>query len=807
MRILIIEDDLQLLDIIKTSLKHRYTVDGAIDGLQGFQLLSTHQYDLVLLDRSITGMDGLEFCRRIRQQGQQVLVMLMSIQSDTGERVAGLDAGADDYLVKPFALSELEARVRALLRRRMVTELPILTWGQLSIEPSRCHVTYDGKPITLTSKEYGILELMIRNQDRIYSQRALLDNLWPAESAARGEETVRTHMKRLRQKLKPVGAGDIIETIYGLGYRLNPALNMPAIETTDTMVDARFAAVELPAGGNLGLSNPSRPVEAVGIPQETLVTRFWEKQADQVLQRIQVLDHSVQALQRNPSDESLRSQIREAGQNILGVMGSVCLPTHLPALQALGAWLPTTPLNTPTEIQILHKQLGLLVNMLEGLIQGQSTEQRTIDEALKLGSTRDSGERLAELRILVVDTDREWVTQLMSAGYRWGIQVVRVGEVEGIRQSIERACPDGIILHELMLHHNRSQMLPLLEFIQQHCPLIPLWIITQDEIPEGMLADIARDRQLLSRYQGRGFYPRSLPLDHLIEHMHLQMLQGTTRSPLPDAKILIVDDDQLMLSLLKGVLEPWGLNITTCSDPTQVMGLIDQDAPDLIVLDFEMPELNGIDLCEQLRQAELTATLPILFLTAYRDSDTIQNIFSAGADDYVSKPVITPEILTRIFNRLERSKRSRQQLEQDALTQCLTMLGTEERFHELSQQAINLRQPLSMAILGVDNLLPLTRTLGIEWGEQCLVKIAEILRAELPIEHRLERWNGSEFVVLLPGLIAASGQLILEQAVHQITQSMGELPESLQLRIGSADWQVEDTSIKAFYQRVGRMMV
>ena len=212
MKLLIIEDDIQLLEILKTSLKHRYTIDSAQDGLQGLQLIGTGDYDLVLLDRSINGVNGLEFCQQIRQQGNQVLVMIMSMQGSTDDRVAGLDAGADDYLVKPFALNELEARVRALLRRRMVTELTVLTWGPLTIEPTRCNVTYHGTPVTLTTKEYGILELLLRHQDRIYSQRAILDALWSLDNSPRGEETVRTHMKRLRQKLKPLGAGDLIET-------------------------------------------------------------------------------------------------------------------------------------------------------------------------------------------------------------------------------------------------------------------------------------------------------------------------------------------------------------------------------------------------------------------------------------------------------------------------------------------------------------------------------------------------------------------------------------------------------------------
>ena len=221
MKILIVEDDQQLAEILRNNLKSRYTIDLALDGLQALQLLSSNKYDLVLLDASLGAIDGLTLCQILRQEGNQVLILLMSSQSATSDRIAGLDAGADDYVIKPVALGELEARMRALLRRRTVSELPILTWGNLRLETSSCNVFYEGKPLGLTTKEYSIVELLLRQKDQIFSQRALLDALWPSDNNPRGEETVRTHMKRLRQKLKPVGAGDLIETVYGLGYRLD----------------------------------------------------------------------------------------------------------------------------------------------------------------------------------------------------------------------------------------------------------------------------------------------------------------------------------------------------------------------------------------------------------------------------------------------------------------------------------------------------------------------------------------------------------------------------------------------------------
>jgi DNA-binding response OmpR family regulator len=769
MKLLIIEDDIQLLDILKTSLKGRYVVDSAQDGLQGLQLVSTGDYDLVLLDRSIDGLDGLAFCQQMREQGNQVLVLMMSMQSSIADRVAGLDAGADDYIVKPFALSEMEARVRALLRRRMVTELPILTWGPLAIEPTRCNVTYNGTPVTLTTKEYGILELLLRHQDRIYSQRALLDALWSLDNSPRGEETVRTHMKRLRQKLKPIGAGDLIETVYGLGYRLNPVLNATLPETSTSM--AGSPSPDTTESGNL----TSESVQA------QLISQFWEKQAAKVQRRIQVLDHSVQALQRNPSDEGLRVQIREEGRILVGVMGSVCLPEHLSTLQALGHWIPTAELKTPADIQVLHKQLGMLGQMLEGVTNGKVS---AVQESVA------AGERQPDWRVLVIDRDREWVTQVMTEAYRWGIQVVRATDPGLGISAIERACPDAVILNASAINSSIGEI-NFLQFLGKHCPRVPIWIVTNEvenevknEIEMSVQDDWGNrldnrfktiDRVALSKENGQGFFRKSIPLATLmglINQFLIDEVPSYSSHSVPEAKIMLVDDDRLMLSLLKGILEPWGMQVTTCDDPRRALSIIEDVKPDLMVLDFEMPEMNGIEVCQQIRNNAQTAALPILFLTAHRDTDTMQKVYSAGADDYVSKPVIAPELMTRMFNRLERTQLFREQTQRDRLTQCWNQEGSQGRFGQIILEAERLHQPICFAVLGVQNLLSLTRSLGYEKSSVCLQRIADHLRETLPMHSVIARWDSGEFVMLMPGMDARSGEAFLAIAIEAVQRSL-----------------------------------
>lgn len=221
MKILIVEDDERLSELIAEDLTDQnYTVETAEDGLSGWELASSFHYDLILLDIMLPQLDGLAVCQRLRSQDNTTPILMLTARDTTTDKVLGLDAGADDYLVKPFELQELAARTRALLRRHQTSYSSTLTWGDLKLDPNRCEVTYQDTLLSLTPKEYRLLEMFLRNGTRVFSRTQILDHLWAFESCPE-EDTVRAHIKGLRQKLKSAGAPpDLIQTVYGLGYRL-----------------------------------------------------------------------------------------------------------------------------------------------------------------------------------------------------------------------------------------------------------------------------------------------------------------------------------------------------------------------------------------------------------------------------------------------------------------------------------------------------------------------------------------------------------------------------------------------------------
>jgi len=220
-KILLVEDDCRIASALAEALSDQnYAVDLAADGQIGWDLLEAFDYNLILLDVMLPRLNGLTFCQRLRATGRQTPVLMLTARDGSSDKVLGLDVGADDYVVKPFDLKELLARIRALLRRGNASLPPVLIWQSLQLNPATCEVSYDGQSLNLTPKEYGLLELFLRNGRRTLSRSVILAQVWASEEPP-GEETVKVHLRSLRQKLAIAGAPlDLIETVYGLGYRL-----------------------------------------------------------------------------------------------------------------------------------------------------------------------------------------------------------------------------------------------------------------------------------------------------------------------------------------------------------------------------------------------------------------------------------------------------------------------------------------------------------------------------------------------------------------------------------------------------------
>jgi DNA-binding response OmpR family regulator/HPt (histidine-containing phosphotransfer) domain-containing protein len=494
MKILLVEDDICITSALLEGLSaHNYLVNTTENGQTGLDLAKTFDYDVILLDVMLPGLDGLTLCRQLRAQGCQTPILILSAKAESCDRVVGLEAGADDYVIKPFEFSELIARIQALLRRGRETSPAVLEWGDLRLNEQSQQVFYQGQDIHLTPKEYGLLELFLRNPHQLFTRSAILDHLWALDKYP-GEEAVNTHIKVLRQKLKTAGlTSRVIETVYGMGYRLKSTQNGKNEEAQFQTQTPRLKT---------HLSASERQEAEAKVAES--VAKVWEIFKAHWQDQLNLLRQVSNQFAAGGTDEALLKQAIIAAHRLVGALGTFGRPEG-------------------TEV----------ARRIETLLTAEAAPDPST--ALHLSNL-----------------------------------------IERLRQIIEGPC--------IELKPFRSP---------------PPVSITQETV-------------------------------------------------------LVVDDDPQILSVLTNVLEPLGLQVKTLENPQRLWEVLEATAPNLLILDIEMPFFNGIDLCQMIRNDRRWGHIPILFLTAHANPQTQHRVFAAGADDYVAKPIMPAELTTRVLNRLDR---------------------------------------------------------------------------------------------------------------------------------------------------------
>lgn len=219
-RLLVVEDDRSLAKVLVRGLSEEgHAVDQVATFAAASEAQAVNSYDLIVLDLGLPDGDGIDLCRAIRDEGSGTPILVLTARDELSDKVAGLDAGADDYLTKPFAYPELAARVRALLRRPRDSVSPVLEWGEIRLDPAAHTVWRGAIMIPLTPREFSLLEVLLRHPDQVSTREALLEHVWDAHYDGLSN-VVDVHIANLRRKLAQPGRGDSIETVRGVGYRL-----------------------------------------------------------------------------------------------------------------------------------------------------------------------------------------------------------------------------------------------------------------------------------------------------------------------------------------------------------------------------------------------------------------------------------------------------------------------------------------------------------------------------------------------------------------------------------------------------------
>jgi diguanylate cyclase (GGDEF)-like protein len=767
MRILLIEDDEALRDILQRSLtQQHYAVDSVSDGQLGWDYAQSAEYDLILLDVGLPKLDGISLCERLRSQGYVTPILLMTAKDAPTERIKGLDAGADDYLIKPLDLGELQARVRALLRRKDITPTPVLEVAGLQLDPSRGQVTYQEQMLKLTPKEYGLLELFLRNPTRLFSRGQIIEHLWTFEDIP-SEESVKAHVKGLRQKLNKVGAENWIENIYGMGYRLNPQV----IEQPQDAV----SSPTIPKSTDVAADNRSLVEAQFG----QAVADLWQQYAEVMQQRMELLQQAAIAAQSNQVlIPDLHQAAVQAAHKLAGVLGmfgkdeGTALARSIEQLlsENVSDWQPL-----PT----LVYQLANLLNL-----------PTSAPPPTKIVAPPISAPPIAHaIQIVLIDLDPSLMNALQQLPGTDDLQWQSFLDLQQAQTWMKTHDSNLVIVG---LEHN-EQWHPRLQLISELAACTP-------SVPTIVLTSTSElsDRVAITQAGGQRILPPSTTAPQIWEVIHL-LLQ-----PSQPVKVLAVDDDPIFLDALPPLLEPWGIRVVGISQPETFWTALESQSPDLLILDVEMPNFSGIELCQAVRADARWQDLPILFVSARRDRETIQQIFAAGADEYITKPIIGSELMTRITHRLDRMRLLQALYSKDLLTGLMNQPQSQRLIEILLQQAAQSQSPLSLAIVTIADFDAINLQQGHLLGNQILSQWGQVLRTQLRGLEVLSYWGRGEFTIGLPGLKAAEAAAYLAESLRQLRQQVFTTEEGerfqVEVRCGVAEYPKDGETSRVLYQ-------
>ena len=726
MRILIVDDDEILVEVLKRSLSdQRHVVEIAEDGQMGWEYVQTGEYDLVLLDVNLPGLDGVSLCEKMRSEGYATPILLMTAKNASQDRILGLDAGADDYLIKPLDLGELNARVRALSRRGEVATTTVLDVNGLTLDPSTCEVSYQQQPIKLTAKEYSLLEILLRNPARVFSRSQILDKIWTFDDPPL-EESVKAHIKGLRKKLKKAGVVDWIENVYGIGYRLNP----------------KVAATQQSAADN-----------STSIEQEfdVKMEQMWLKYQDKMSERMKVLLAAVSIIDRANLSSELQHDAERAAHKLAGVLGMFSRDTGTDIAREIETLLNENPvLNAQQQQQFIS-----LVADLNSLL------------ALDTSSTT---EIITKANLLLISTDAQLTKELQQLGRTQGLGWHQVDNIIQAKTWLKTNLPAGLVIDTETIT-NQQTYLSLVSDLNSGTTSIPTVVLSD--------SDDLNKRLTAIRAGASSFLVKPLTSEKIWQITSKLIEQNQTAV----TSILIVDDDVVFLDALRSILEPWGIKVSTLEEPRYFWSVLQATLPDLVILDVEMPKISGIELCQALRGDPNWQELPVLFLTARQDAKTIQQVFEVGGDDYISKPVVGAELVARINNRLDRSRLLHNLATQDRLTGLINRNQSSRELESLLLQANHNNQSFCLAVLKITELQQINYQYGHTVGDRILTQWGKIIQAAFRNAEVTSYWGNGDFIVGMPNLNQIQGKEHLIELLTILRKQVFTSPEGKRFQV------------------------
>lgn len=510
---------------------------------------------------------------------------------------------------------------------------------------------------------------------------------------------------------------------------------------------------------------------------EAVVADLWRRFRDPILQRVTVLEHAVLALEEGQITPEQRVEAQREAHKLKGSLGTFGFPEGSRLVAAM------EPLLRAPELSQGHVQnlKGLVQDLAELLRQAEPTAPPEPEVA----------PAASHPLLLIIDTDTPTVERLAREAHAQGLRTVTATDVTEVRASMVQERPRAVLM-DIMLTGKVDEGLALLSELTEGAASMPVLVLTE--------RDEFALRVEVAQRGGAGYIQKPAAVAQVVEWLRQAILPGLGS----DATVLVVDDDPQILAALVRLLQPLGLNVVTLESPLRFWDVLEDCSPDLVVTDYDMPHLSGIDLCRVLRNDPRWSALPVLFLTAQTDAETVRRVFAAGADDYVRKPFVGPELTTRIANRLERTQMHRRLAETDVLTGVANRRKSVQVLEHLLRLAGRQQQPLSLVILDLDKFKVVNDRYGHAAGDLVLRRMGEILLGSFRGEDIVARWGGEEFVIGMYSMQKENAVRRIATLLDQLRREVfaGTHGSSFQVSFsaGVAQYPVDGADLPALYR-------
>ncbi len=470
---------------------------------------------------------------------------------------------------------------------------------------------------------------------------------------------------------------------------------------------------------------------------------LWRKFRGQILRRVEVLEEAGRALAIGALEEDGRRAAEREAHKLAGSVGTFGFREGSDLARRIEQILCTaTP---PTDDQV-----SLYVECVARL--RAELEARAGDGD---GGAADPMPRTIE-SLLLVDADERFAAAMLASAAQRGVAAVAVSSDVAPRRLVETR-PEIVVI-DATPGDRWATRLELLRVLATSEPPIPAIIIGDEEAG-------VRRAAVLERHD-TAFLRKPVTPEQVFDEG-----QKLLRNLKPErGRVLVVDDDPQVLEAIRTVLRKEGYEVDDLGDPLRLLQELELQPPDLLVLNLDMPHLSGIELCWLVRAHPVWQGVPIVILTAHREAEVVQRVFAAGADDFVLKPLVGPELITRVANRLERARLYRAMAETDALTGVANRRKSTERFHHLHRLALRNNTPLTFALLDLDRFKLVNDRFGHGVGDRVLREFAGFLLKMFREEDVVGRWGGEEFILGLYGMSRSEATRRLTDAIEEFSR-------------------------------------